>query len=131
MAAAVHPLSARARRPLSNARHATTAVATAAATALVLGACVSLPTPTPVDAGAQAATQPQLAFWSQGTQPGSFGAPVVYFATDRSAYATVFEVDRAGRVRVVFPSSPARTAGSSPAPCTRPWRAGRPTTARS
>jgi hypothetical protein len=86
------------------------ALAVAAAATATLGACVSLPLARPAAPEAIDRTPPALALWSPGTQPGSSGFPVAYFSTDRPAYATAFEVDRTGRVRVVYPAAP-RDAG--------------------
>jgi hypothetical protein len=102
MSAAPSPPPAAARR--AAARAAVSAAIGAAA--LTLPACGPLPRPQAAAPEAIASTPPQLALWAPGPQALSGGFGAAYFGTDRRAYATAFEVDRTGRVRVVFPASP-------------------------
>lgn len=71
----------------------------------VLGACVIPPRPLAPNPEALPATPPAVSVWSPADQLGS-AFTALLFSTDRPAYATAFEVDRRGRVRVVFPRTP-------------------------
>lgn len=94
MPVALFPQSSRVRR-----------VAAGALTLGALAACVVPPKPLTVSPAALPTTPPAVSLWSPNVFPGS-SLPSLYFSTDRPAYASVFEVDRSGRVRVVFPRSP-------------------------
>lgn len=83
---------------------------TGALTLALLAGCVVPPRPPAVSPAELPARPPAVSIWSPSTMPGAGTLPSLYFSTDRAAYASVFDVDRNGRVRVIYPRTP-REAG--------------------